>query len=133
MGKRGKPGKRGNGEGSIFFVEGRGWRAEVVVGRMPDGKLIRRSKTCDTKAEVTQWLDQQHEMTRRTFELATVRIDDDLLNHFQKEAVRSGADCQTLINNALRQVADGKAPRLEEMLRCVIREELRVASKQKNR
>ena len=121
-------GKRGNGEGSIFFVEGRGWRAEIVVGRKPDGKLIRKSKTCDTKAEVRRWLHQQHEIIRRTIELATVRIDDDLLNHFQKESVRSGADWQTMINDALRQAIDGKAPKLEEMFRRVIREELRAAS-----
>jgi hypothetical protein len=35
---------------------------------------------------------------------------------------------QTLINQALRQHVEGKAPKLEETLRRVLREELRVAS-----
>jgi hypothetical protein len=47
-----------------------------------------------------------------------------------KEAEASGGATgyQTLINEALRQHVEGKAPKLEETLRRVLREEMRVAS-----
>jgi ribosome-associated translation inhibitor RaiA len=35
---------------------------------------------------------------------------------------------QTLINEALRQHVEGKAPKLEDTLRRIVREEMRVAS-----
>jgi uncharacterized protein (DUF4415 family) len=60
----------------------------------------------------------------------TIRIDEDLVDHFLKEAEKSGgaAGYQTLINNALRQHVEGKAPKLEDTLRRIVREELRAAS-----
>jgi uncharacterized protein (DUF4415 family) len=60
----------------------------------------------------------------------TIRLDEDLVDHFLKEAGASGGaiGCQTLINQALRQHVEGKAPKLEETLRRVLREEMRVAS-----
>lgn len=60
----------------------------------------------------------------------TIRIDDDLVDHFLKEAERSGgsAGYQTLINDALRQHVDGKAPKLEDTLRRILREEIKAAS-----
>ena len=60
----------------------------------------------------------------------TIRLDEDLVDHFLKEAEASGGATgyQTLINEALRQHVEGKAPKLEEMLRRVFREEMRVAS-----
>jgi len=67
-------GKRGNGEGSIFFVEGRGWRAEIIVGRKPDGKLDRRSKTCELKGDAKRWLDQQNENTRKGIAVAPAKL-----------------------------------------------------------
>ena len=52
------------------------------------------------------------------------------MDHFLKEADSYGGAVgyQTLINQALRQHVEGKAPKLEETLRRVLREELRVAS-----
>lgn len=59
----------------------------------------------------------------------TIRIDDDLLNHFLKEAEASGGAVgyQTLINEALRQYVEGKAPKFEDTLRRIVREEIRSA------
>jgi len=59
----------------------------------------------------------------------TIRIDDDLLDHFLKEAEASGGALgyQTLINEALRQHVEGKAPKLEDTLRRIVREEIRSA------
>jgi uncharacterized protein (DUF4415 family) len=60
----------------------------------------------------------------------TIRLDEDLVDHFLKESDASGGATgyQTLINEALRQHVEGKAPKLEDTLRRVLREELRVAS-----
>ncbi|MGP8253529.1 MAG: BrnA antitoxin family protein [Terracidiphilus sp.] len=60
----------------------------------------------------------------------TIRLDEDLVDHFLREADASGGATgyQTLINEALRQHVEGKAPKLEETLRRVVREELRAAS-----
>jgi len=60
----------------------------------------------------------------------TIRLDEDLVDHFLKEAEASGGakGYQTLINEALRQHVEGKAPKLEETLRRVLREEMRAAS-----
>jgi uncharacterized protein (DUF4415 family) len=60
----------------------------------------------------------------------TIRLDEDLVDHFLKEADATGgaAGYQTLINEALRQHVEGKAPKLEDTLRRIVREEMRVAS-----
>jgi uncharacterized protein (DUF4415 family) len=60
----------------------------------------------------------------------TIRLDEDLVDHFLKEAEASGGSMgyQTLINEALRRHVEGKAPRLEDTLRRVLREEMRAAS-----
>jgi uncharacterized protein (DUF4415 family) len=60
----------------------------------------------------------------------TIRLDEDIVNYFLREAdASSGATgYQTLINEALRRHMKGKAPKLEETLRRVLREELRPAS-----
>ena len=57
----------------------------------------------------------------------TIRLDEDVVDYFLKEAGASGGGTgyQTLINEALRQHVEGKAPKLEETLRRVVREELR--------
>ncbi|MFP5235388.1 MAG: BrnA antitoxin family protein [Acidobacteriota bacterium] len=59
----------------------------------------------------------------------TIRIDEDVLDFFLKQADASGGTVgyQTLINDALRQHAENKAPRLEDTLRRIVREELRAA------
>jgi uncharacterized protein (DUF4415 family) len=56
----------------------------------------------------------------------TIRLDEDLLDHFGAMADASGgkAGYQTLINAALREYVEGKAPKFEDTLRRVIREEL---------
>ncbi len=60
----------------------------------------------------------------------TIRLDEDLVDHFLKEAEASGGAIgyQTLINEALRQHVEGKAPKLAETLRRIVREEMRAAS-----
>ena len=60
----------------------------------------------------------------------TIRLDEDLVDHFLREAEASGGAIgyQTLINEALRQHVEGKAPKLEDTLRRVLREEMRLAS-----
>lgn len=59
----------------------------------------------------------------------TIRIDDDLLEHFFVLADQSGGKVgyQTLINNALRQHVEGATPKFEETLRRIVREEIRAA------
>lgn len=60
----------------------------------------------------------------------TIRLDEDLVDHFLQEADASGGATgyQTLINDALRRHVEGKAPRIEDALRRIVREELRRAS-----
>lgn len=60
----------------------------------------------------------------------TIRLDEDLVDHFLREAEASGGAIgyQTLINDALRQHVEGKAPRFEDTLRRIVREEMRAAS-----
>jgi uncharacterized protein (DUF4415 family) len=57
----------------------------------------------------------------------TIRIDDDLMKHFPKEADKSRGEVGylTLINDALRQFMEGEAPKFEETLRRIVREEIR--------
>ena len=59
----------------------------------------------------------------------TIRLDEDLVDHFLKEADAPGdaAGYQTLINETLRQHVEGKAPKFEETLRRIVREEVRRA------
>jgi uncharacterized protein (DUF4415 family) len=47
----------------------------------------------------------------------TIRLDEDLVDHFLQQAER--------INYALRQHVEGTAPRLEDMLRRILREEMK--------
>ena len=59
----------------------------------------------------------------------TIRLDEDLVDHFLKEADALGGEkgYQTLINDALRQHVEGKAPKFEDTLRRIVREEVRRA------
>jgi uncharacterized protein (DUF4415 family) len=59
----------------------------------------------------------------------TIRLDEDLVDYFLKEAERSGGSTgyQTLINDALRLHVEGKAPQLEDTLRRILREEIAAA------
>ena len=60
----------------------------------------------------------------------TIRIDTDLLNWFRdKVHEQGGGNYQTLINEALREYKNLKDNDLEDTLRKVIREELKVISK----
>jgi uncharacterized protein (DUF4415 family) len=55
----------------------------------------------------------------------TIRIDDDLLQWFRKQAhAAGGGSYQTLINGALREYVGSKREPLEATLRRVLREEL---------
>lgn len=56
----------------------------------------------------------------------TIRLDEDILDYFGREADKYGGKVgyQTLINSALREYIDGKAPKIEDALRRIIREEL---------
>ena len=57
----------------------------------------------------------------------TIRLDQDIVDRFFQiaEASGGGAGYQTLINAALREYLDGRAPRFEDTLRRIIREELK--------
>lgn len=55
----------------------------------------------------------------------TIRIDDDLLHWFRKQAhAGGGGSYQTLLNAALREYVGSKREPLEATLRRVLREEL---------
>jgi uncharacterized protein (DUF4415 family) len=57
----------------------------------------------------------------------TIRLDEDLIQWFKDQVhAAGGGNYQTLINAALRESMDRKREPLEETLRRVIREELRV-------
>jgi uncharacterized protein (DUF4415 family) len=57
----------------------------------------------------------------------TIRLDQDIIDRFFEMAEQSGGSIgyQTLINSALREYLDGKAPKFEDALRRIIREELK--------
>ena len=57
----------------------------------------------------------------------TIRLDQDVVDRFFEMAEQSGGvtGYQTLINAALREYLDGKAPRFEDTVRRIIREELK--------
>lgn len=56
----------------------------------------------------------------------TIRIDDDVLEWFRGEVdAAGGGNYQTLINQALREYLNQQQQPLEELLRKVVREELR--------
>jgi len=57
----------------------------------------------------------------------TIRLDQDIVDRFLQMAEASGGETgyQTLINAALREYLDGKAPTFEDALRRIIREELK--------
>jgi uncharacterized protein (DUF4415 family) len=57
----------------------------------------------------------------------TIRLDQDIVDRFMQMAEASGGETgyQTLINAALREYLDGKAPQFEDTLRRIIREELK--------
>jgi uncharacterized protein (DUF4415 family) len=59
----------------------------------------------------------------------TIRLDDDVLDWFRQEVHRAGGgNYQTLINNVLREYVRDRREPLEEILRRVLREELRNAA-----
>ena len=59
----------------------------------------------------------------------TIRLDDDIIEWFKKQVNEAGGgNYQTLMNAALRQVIETENEPLEEILRRVVREELRKAS-----
>jgi uncharacterized protein (DUF4415 family) len=60
----------------------------------------------------------------------TIRLDEDVVDQFLKEAEASGGKIgyQTLINDALRRHIEGKAVKIEDTLRRIVREEIRAAS-----
>jgi uncharacterized protein (DUF4415 family) len=57
----------------------------------------------------------------------TIRLDQDIVDQFFRMAEESGGKTgyQTLINSALREYLNGKAPQFEDALRRIIREELK--------
>ena len=55
----------------------------------------------------------------------TIRLDDDVLAWFKARVHEAGGgNYQTLINDALRSVADGPAEPIEAVVRRIVREEL---------
>jgi uncharacterized protein (DUF4415 family) len=60
----------------------------------------------------------------------TIRLDEEVVDYFLKEADKSAGALgyQTLINDALRQFVEARAPEIEDTLRRIVREEIRAAS-----
>jgi uncharacterized protein (DUF4415 family) len=60
----------------------------------------------------------------------TIRLDQEIVDRFLEMAEQSGGATgyQTLINAALREYLEGKAPRFEDTLRRIIREELKAST-----
>ena len=57
----------------------------------------------------------------------TIRLDGDLLDWFKAQVhAAGGGNYQTLINTALREYVESRRMKLEETIRRVIREELRL-------
>jgi hypothetical protein len=60
-------------------------------------------------------------------EKISIRLDQDILAWFRaKVNAAGGGNYQTLMNAALREYIQGQAPQLEDTLRKVIREELKL-------
>jgi uncharacterized protein (DUF4415 family) len=61
----------------------------------------------------------------------TIRLDEEIVEYFLAKADESGGATgyQTLINEALRAHIEGKAPKIEDTLRKVVREEMRAQVK----
>jgi uncharacterized protein (DUF4415 family) len=58
----------------------------------------------------------------------TIRLDGDIIEYFKKQVHDAGGgNYQTLLNDALRSHIQSKTEPLEETLRKVIREELKLA------
>jgi uncharacterized protein (DUF4415 family) len=58
----------------------------------------------------------------------TIRLDGDIIEHFKKQVHDAGGgNYQTLLNDALRKYIQSETKPLEDMLRKVIREELKAA------
>jgi uncharacterized protein (DUF4415 family) len=58
----------------------------------------------------------------------TIRLDGDIIEHFKRQVHDAGGgNYQTLMNDALRQFIQSEAEPLEDTLRKVIREELKLA------
>jgi len=58
----------------------------------------------------------------------TIRLDGDLIEHFKKQVHDAGGgNYQTLLNDALRKYIQSETEPLEDTLRKVIREELKLA------
>jgi uncharacterized protein (DUF4415 family) len=56
----------------------------------------------------------------------TIRLDDEILNWFRREVHQAGGgNYQTLINDALREYIKKRPESLEEVVRRVVREEVR--------
>jgi len=56
----------------------------------------------------------------------TIRLDDEILNWFRREVHKAGGgNYQTLINHALRDYIKNRPESLEEVVRRVVREEVR--------
>jgi uncharacterized protein (DUF4415 family) len=56
----------------------------------------------------------------------TIRLDDDIVEWFKEQVHKAGGgNYQTLMNHALREYAEGANKPIEELLRRVVREELR--------
>jgi uncharacterized protein (DUF4415 family) len=58
----------------------------------------------------------------------TIRLDGDIIEHFKKHVHDAGGgNYQTLMNDALRKYIQSETEPLEDTLRKVIREELKLA------
>ena len=57
----------------------------------------------------------------------TIRFDDDVLNWFRRQVdARGGGNYQTMMNNALREYIQEHKESLEDIVRRVVRQEMKV-------
>ncbi len=57
----------------------------------------------------------------------TIRFDDDILNWFRRQVdARGGGNYQTMMNNALREYIQQHGESLEDIVRRVVRQEMKI-------
>jgi metal-responsive CopG/Arc/MetJ family transcriptional regulator len=64
----------------------------------------------------------------------TIRLDDETLGWFKEQAnTAGGGNYQSMINDALKEFVASRSEPLEDVVRRVVREELKKAGEQKRR
>ena len=59
---------RGNGDGTIYKSEKRGWVGQITLGKGVDGRLIRKTAYAKTRAGVKEKLEKSRDLTKIKYE-----------------------------------------------------------------